>query len=82
MGWSDLGSWQAVHALAACDEAGNATTGDVFLHDSNGNLIRSGGKRVSVIGMEGVAVVVDGDDILVMPLKRCQDVRAAAKARE
>lgn len=82
MGWSDLGSWQAVHALAACDEIGNATHGDVFLHDSHGNLIRAGGKRVSVIGMEGVAVIVDGDDILVMPLKRCQDVRAAAKARE
>ena len=82
MGWSDLGSWQAVHTLAACDEIGNATSGDVFLHDSHGNLIRAGGKRVSVIGMEGVAVIVDGDDILVMPLKRCQDVRAAAKARE
>lgn len=82
MGWSDLGSWQAVHALAACDEIGNATDGDVFLHDSHGNLIRAGGKRVSLIGMEGVAVIVDGDDILVMPLKRCQDVRAAAKARE
>lgn len=82
MGWSDLGSWQAVHALAPRDNAGNATTGDVFLHDSHDNLIRSGGKRVSVIGMEGVAVVVDGDDILVMPLARCQDVRAAAKARE
>ena len=81
MGWSDLGSWQAVHALAACDEADNATVGDVFLHDSLGNLIRAGGKRVSVVGMEGVAVIVDGDDILVMPLTRCQDVRAAAKAR-
>ena len=82
MGWSDLGSWQAVHTLAARDEADNATLGDVFLHDSSGNLIRAGGKRVSVVGMEGVAVIVDGDDILVMPLKRSQDVRAAAKARE
>lgn len=82
MGWSDLGSWQAVHALAAHDPAGNAVSGDVFLHDSSGNLIRAGDQRVSVIGMEGVAVVVDGDDILVMPLARCQDVRAAAKARE
>lgn len=82
MGWSDLGSWQAVHALAACDAIGNAATGDVFLHDSHGNLIRAGGKRVSLIGMSDIAVVVDGDDILIMPLKRCQDVRAAAKARE
>ncbi len=82
MGWSDLGSWQAVHALAGGKDAdGNAVSGDAFLHDSHGNLVRAGGKRVSLVGMEGVAVIVDGDDILVMPLDRSQDVRAAAKAR-
>lgn len=82
MGWSDLGSWQAVHALAAeKDAGGNAVTGDAFLHDSRGNLVRAGGKRVALIGMDDVAVIVDGDDILVMPLARSQDVRAAAKAR-
>jgi mannose-1-phosphate guanylyltransferase/mannose-6-phosphate isomerase len=82
MGWSDLGSWQAVHALAPKDAAGNAITGDAFLHDSHNSLVRSGGKRVSLVGMDNVAVIVDGDDILVMPLARSQDVRAAAKARE
>ncbi len=82
MGWSDLGSWQAVHALAPKDNADNAVTGDAFLHDSHGNLVRAGGKRVSLVGMNDVAVIVDGDDILVMPLARSQDVRAAAKARE
>lgn len=82
MGWSDLGSWQAVHALSRKDAADNAASGDIFLHDSHGNLVRSGGKRVSLVGMDGVAVIVDGDDILVMPLARSQDVRAAAKARE
>ncbi|MDZ3831029.1 MAG: sugar phosphate nucleotidyltransferase [Sphingopyxis sp.] len=81
MGWSDLGSWQAVHALANKDAAGNAPSGDVFLADSHGNLIRANGKKVSVIGMNDVAVIVDGDDILIMPLSRSQDVRAAAKAR-
>jgi mannose-1-phosphate guanylyltransferase/mannose-6-phosphate isomerase len=83
MGWSDLGSWQTVHAQAEDRDAeGNVAVGDVFLHDSRGNLIRAPGKRVSLIGMEDVAVIVDGDDILVMPLARSQDVRAAAKARD
>ena len=82
MGWSDLGSWQAVHALAPRDDADNAVTGDAFLHDCHRNLVRAGGKRVSLVGMNDVAVIVDGDDILVMPLARSQDVRAAAKARE
>ncbi|PKP98275.1 MAG: hypothetical protein CVT74_11550 [Alphaproteobacteria bacterium HGW-Alphaproteobacteria-13] len=82
MGWSDLGSWQTVHQFSAHDAHGNAADGDVFFHDSRGNLVRAGGKRVSLVGMEGVALIVDGDDILVMPLDRAQDVRAAAKARE
>lgn len=83
MGWSDLGNWKAIHALAADkDIDGNATTGDVFFHDSHRNLVRSGGKRVSVVGMSDIAVIVDGDDILVMPLDRSQDVREAAKARQ
>lgn len=82
MGWSDVGSWQAVHELAARDDAGNACAGDVFLHDSRGCLVRSEGKRVSLVGVEDLAVIVDGDDILVMPLDRSQDVRAAASARQ
>ena len=53
-----------------------------FLHDCRGNLVRSDGKRVALIGMENVAVIVDGDDILVMPLARSQDVRIAAQARD
>ena len=82
MGWSDLGSWHAVHGVTGGDEADNCTSGDAFLHDSRGCLVRAGGRRVSLLGMTDVAVIVDGDDILVMPLARSQDVRLAAKARE
>ena len=82
MGWSDLGSWHTIHALADKDDADNAITGDAFLHESRGNLVRAGDKRVSILGMDNIAVIVDGDDILVIPLERSQEVRAAAKARE
>ncbi|WP_447930485.1 mannose-1-phosphate guanylyltransferase [Sphingopyxis fribergensis] len=82
MGWSDLGCWHTIHALADKDDADNAVTGDAFLHESRGNLVRAGDKRVSILGMDNIAVIVDGDDILVIPLERSQEVRAAAKARE
>lgn len=82
MGWSDLGSWHAVQLLATKDAMGNAAVGDVFLHRSSNNLVRAGGRRVSIVGMSDVAVVVDGDDILIISLACSQDVRAAAKARE
>ena len=82
MGWSDLGCWHTIHALAEKDEADNAVTGDAFLHDSRGNLVRAGDKRISILGMDNIAVIVDGEDILIIPLERSQEVRAAAKARE
>lgn len=83
MGWSDLGSWHAVYDVTTHKDAvGNAGTGDVIFHDCRGNLVRAGGKRVALIGMEDVAVIVDGEDILVMPLARSQDVRSlGARAR-
>lgn len=79
MGWSDIGSWSAVHALADKDAHDNAVSGQAWLHASHGNLVRAGGKRVSLIGIEGLAVVVDGDDILILPLDHSQDVRLAAQ---
>ncbi|MBW8295469.1 mannose-1-phosphate guanylyltransferase [Sphingopyxis sp.] len=82
VGWSDLGSWHAVHAASNRDEAGNSASGNSFLHDSRGCLVRGGDQRVSLIGMQDVAVIVDGDDILVMPLARSQDARVAARAHE
>ncbi len=82
MGWSDLGSWQAVHTLSPHDEAGNALRGDVFVTNSRNCLVRAGEKRLSIIGMDDVAVIVDGDDILVMPLNRSQEVREAASGAQ
>ena len=33
-GWSDIGSWDAVHSISDKDENGNATSGDTMLVDS------------------------------------------------
>lgn len=79
MGWSDVGSWSAVHALAPKDAQNNAVNGDAWLYASQGNLVRSGGKHVSMIGVEGLAVVVDGDDILILSMDHSQNVRLAAQ---
>lgn len=83
MGWSDLGSWDAVYAASRkTDDHSNASSGDVFVHDAARNLIWADGKRISLIGVEDLAVIVDGDDILILPLARAQDTRIAAGARE
>lgn len=65
MGWSDIGNWQALHAARERDGQGNAVKGSAELVDCRNVLVDSDGPRVSVIGLENVIVVVDGNDILV-----------------
>lgn len=74
MGWSDIGNWQALHAARACDHAGNAVSGHAELVDCRNVLVDSDGPRVSVIGLEDVIVVVDGNDILVTTAAGAQRV--------
>jgi mannose-1-phosphate guanylyltransferase len=78
MGWSDVGSWDALFTLAASSAEGNATTGDVLAIDSSGCLIRGEGVKVGVIGAQDLVIVATGDRVLVMPRSRAQDVRLLA----
>ena len=74
MGWSDIGNWQALHAALPRDVAGNSIRGQAELVDCRNVLVDSDGPRVSVIGLEDVIVVVDGDDILVTTAAGVQKV--------
>ena len=74
MGWSDIGNWQALHGARARDADGNATIGRVELVDCRNVLVDSDGPRVSVIGLEDVMIVVDGDEILVTSAAGTQKV--------
>lgn len=66
MGWSDIGNWDALMAARpAADADGNRTLGRVDLRDCRNVMVESDGLRVSVVGLEDVIVVVDGDEVLV-----------------
>ena len=65
MGWSDIGSWDALHSALPCDAKGNSHKGRVEMVDCRNVLVDSDGPRVSVIGLEDVVVVIDGDEVLV-----------------
>jgi mannose-1-phosphate guanylyltransferase len=81
LGWSDVGSWQAVAELTAADERGNAIIGDGVVVDGDDNLVvTDAGGVVALVGVSGLAVVRDGDAVLVLPRERAQDVRAAVDA--
>ena len=79
MGWSDVGSWDALHAISEGDEAGNAhavgETGEVIALDTKNCLVRSDRVRVASVGCEDLIVVASGDDVLIVPRGRSQEVK-------
>jgi len=74
MGWSDIGNWHALRDARRGDANGNRTRGKVELVDCRDVLVETDGPRVSVIGLEDVAVVVDGDEVLVTTMAGAQKV--------
>jgi mannose-1-phosphate guanylyltransferase/mannose-1-phosphate guanylyltransferase/mannose-6-phosphate isomerase len=80
MGWSDLGSWDALHQLGPLDSAGNAIGGDAMTVDSENCLIRSDGPTVVAVGVKDLIVVASRDAVLVVPRGESQRVREALDA--
>lgn len=81
MGWSDVGSWDALHAISDRDGHGNACGGDVVAIDAADCLVRAGpGKRVALVGVSDLIVVADGDDVLILPRGRSQEVKRIIEA--
>ncbi|HVR90741.1 MAG TPA: sugar phosphate nucleotidyltransferase [Novosphingobium sp.] len=74
MAWSDIGNWQALHEARTRDADGNAVTGPAELVDCRNVMVDSDGPRVSVIGLEGVIVVVDKGEVLVTSARGAQQV--------
>ena len=74
-GWSDVGSWAAVHRMSKRDADGNAGTGNWLGLGAKGSLIYAGERLVVLLGLEDAIVVDTPDAILVGDLKRSQEVR-------
>ena len=78
MGWSDIGSWQALVEASEKDQAGNALAANVLAIDCRDTLVRSNGPKVAAIGVEGLVIVATRDAVLVMRPEEAQRVREAA----
>ncbi len=76
MGWSDVGSWQALWEISGKADNDNALIGPVITKDVQSSYIRSEGPAVAVMGMKDVTVVATKDAVLVAPSARSQDVKA------
>ncbi len=75
-GWSDVGDWAALWDLADHDADGNTIGGDVIAIGARNSLLRSTGRLLGVVGVEGLVVVEAADAVLVAARDRAQDVKA------
>ncbi|MCQ8277657.1 mannose-1-phosphate guanylyltransferase/mannose-6-phosphate isomerase [Acetobacteraceae bacterium KSS8] len=75
LGWSDVGSWDALWDISAKDADGNVAIGDVFLEHTSDCYVRSDGIVTAVTGLQDAIVVVTDDAVLVTHRHQAQDVK-------
>ena len=80
LGWSDIGSWQAVRELSPADANGNQCNGEHVLHDVHNCYIDSPKRLVGGVGLHDLIIVDTPDALLVADAKRSQDVKYIAQA--
>ena len=77
MGWSDVGSWDAVWDNLEHDAAGNAVSGPAVTLDSRNSLVRSeDGVLTAVVGIDNAVVIATGDAVLVAARDKAENVKA------
>lgn len=66
IGWSDVGSWNAVWELSPQDDSGNAVRGQGVVMDGHNVLVRADDMLTTVVGVDDVIVVSTQDAVLVL----------------
>lgn len=74
IGWSDVGTWDALYRVARKDASGNVLNGDVVAVDCSNNYLHSAGMPIAALGLEGLAVVGTADALLICPRERSQEI--------
>lgn len=75
IGWSDIGSWNALGDLTAADAQGNRIEGEVLMHDVSNCYIQSNQRLVGAVGVKDLIVIDTPDAVLVVDRSRAQDVK-------
>ena len=74
-GWSDIGSWAAVHRMLPQDTDGNAGNGRWLGLGATNCLVHAPDRLVVLLGIDHAVVVDTPDALLVGDLRRSQEVR-------
>lgn len=75
IGWSDIGSWNAMSELTPVDEHRNRFEGEVLAHGAGNNYVQSPSRLVALVGVQDLIVVDTPDAVLVAHKDSAQDVK-------
>jgi mannose-1-phosphate guanylyltransferase/mannose-6-phosphate isomerase len=79
-GWSDVGSWAALHEILQKDERGNVLRGDVVVEGCTNSYVVASDRLVAVVGLDGVVIVETPDAVLVTAAVESQRVKKIVEA--
>jgi mannose-1-phosphate guanylyltransferase len=80
--WSDLGSWDSWGELAPELPGNNRGLGDLLALESQGNIVRSEGRLVALLGVDDLIVVDTPDVILVTRKDQAQRIKEIIEVLE
>jgi len=74
IGWSDVGSWRALHDIKDCDEFGNVVQGDVIMDGVHNSYIRGADRLVAALGVSDMVIIDTADALLVSDTAHAAEV--------
>jgi len=75
IGWSDVGSWSALHDIGKLDEDNNILIGDIKNVSTKNCYVRAEHKLVTTLGVEDLIIVDTDDALLVASKNHVQDIK-------
>ncbi|KTD24299.1 mannose-1-phosphate guanylyltransferase [Legionella lansingensis] len=75
IGWSDIGSWNALGDLIDPDAMGNRIEGEAHLHDVANCYIRSDSRLLCALGVDNLFIIDTPDALLVADKSRAQEIK-------
>jgi len=80
IGWSDVGSWSALHEIGEQDENNNIFIGDTLHVATKNSYVRAEHKLVTTLGVEDLIIVDTDDALLVANKEHVQDIKEIVNA--
>ena len=73
--WSDLGTWDAVHAAMAKNKKANVIVGGGQVVEGSGNLVHADGRSIVVCGVDNLVVVETADQTLITTKENSKELK-------